>query len=137
MPDSDQTSQSFTTWNRKLQKSFRSSKYGVSLESYGAEEIVPGVKTSEEYVRELFTRMASINFCPCRALDEANKGTAGMLSAMRAYVAKDLSHFKQHSVLAALARRWEVGERGSQLLLQHEDRALLAAVAQGGGGLWD
>ena len=95
--------------------------WGPSLMSYEGEEISPGVIFDAATVRRLYSQISSINLCPCRELDEANWGLAGVLDNALKYVTKDLEYHKEHAELTCFVVRWEDGQKTPSLLLNDSE----------------
>ena len=95
--------------------------WGPCLMSYEGEEISPGMTFDAATVHRLYSQVSSINLCPCRELDEANWGLAGVLDNALKYVTKDLEYHKEHAELACFVVRWEDGQKRPSLLLNDSE----------------
>eukprot|EP00192_Tetraselmis_astigmatica_P000840 CAMPEP_0117690644 /NCGR_PEP_ID=MMETSP0804-20121206/25245_1 /TAXON_ID=1074897 /ORGANISM="Tetraselmis astigmatica, Strain CCMP880" /LENGTH=1136 /DNA_ID=CAMNT_0005503721 /DNA_START=227 /DNA_END=3639 /DNA_ORIENTATION=+ len=102
-------------------KAWTMNTWGATLKEYEDQEIVPGIKFTQDKVDDLFGYLAGINLCPCRPLEEKNFGVQGLLENMQKYVGKDLIYFKQHAELKDYARKWDAGNRRSSLLLHRAE----------------
>ena len=93
------------------------SKWGPPLSQHENYSF-PGVDGfSEDCVTKLFNKLAAINLCPCRPLDETNWGQGAVLANMTDYILKDISYMKEHATIQSLATTWDSrGKRGSLLL---------------------
>ena len=93
------------------------SKYGPPLSQHENYSF-PGVDGfSEDTLTKLFNKLASINLCPCRPLDETNWGQGAVLANMTDYILKDISYMKEHATIQSLATTWDSrGSKGSLLL---------------------
>lgn len=92
---------------------------GNPLRCYDGQPFGPkGVPFSLQEVRRIFSVLSSINFCPCRDLDESNLGAAAMDARFVEFVTKDLLYSKEHADLRARAEAWDAAERPQRMLLQ-------------------
>ena len=82
-----------------------------------------GQPMSLELVRKLYSRIASINMCPCRVLEEINMGWPSTLETALSYVSKDLAYNKEHAQLQNKALAWEtaVSNGAPEPLLQEAE----------------
>jgi len=110
-----------TTWGTPLSNHIGADFPTFEYSKDGASQ--SGGPFSLEVLVRLFARLSSINFCPCRDLDEANLGLNGILSNMVDYVSKELGYMKEHANLKSLSAAWITRGRPSSLLL-HRNEAL-------------
>lgn len=104
-----------------VEKCWQDLQWGPALSSFEGKCMIPGDRPfSKDYLAELFTYLGSINFCACRAGDEAAApgGMEGLLQVACTYVQKDQEHCEQHAELKTLAMAWQQGGKPGSLLLQ-------------------
>ena len=117
------TSVSVDGSNDPASKSWKDAEHGPALYRFESQEIVPGQPMSLELVQRLFSRLASVNMCPCRELEEMEVGWNSILSTAVSYVTKDLVYDKEHAKLKNKAEAWSSAvENGTpKSLLQDEE----------------
>ena len=91
------------------------------LSSYDGQAFGPTGKAFEAGdVKQIFTILSAINFCPCRPLDVANMGAEEVASRFVDFASKDLDYAKEHSFLLSRATAWEAADRPSGLLIERQ-----------------
>ena len=99
------------------EKAWNSTSFGPACSEYAGEEILPGEVFDLGYMRRLFDRLRSINFCPCRDTEVSSWGLDAMESNMIKYVSKNMTMHREHAKLSVLAHQWvEEGRPKTRLL---------------------
>eukprot|EP00951_Prasinocladus_malaysianus_P021493 scaffold177739_cov25-Prasinocladus_malaysianus.AAC.2 len=80
-------------------KAWNCNKWGPPLSSHESEDFPGAEKFDRKAVARLFGKLAAINLCPCRPLEEANWGLHQVLKNMTEYVSKDIAYQKEHASL--------------------------------------
>ena len=91
---------------------------GMPLSSFEGKPMGPDrLPFSLEMLEQIFSAVASVNFCPCRELDIQLEGKERIYERLHRFIEKDLQYSKEFADLKQKAQVWDDAGRPAGLLI--------------------